>query len=1267
MPALTAFVITRASLFRKPRLTENKAQIRPRSTSKATHNWSCVLHFVLIASVQHVTAGPDAAPEPKAAAGLKTAKVVEFPPKVVEDPSKVANTAKVVADPPKVFADPPKVVADPPKVVADPPKVVADPPKVVADPPKVVADLPKVVDDPPKVVVDPPIADPPRDPPKVVADPPKVVADPPKVVADPPKVVADPPKVVADPPKVANPAKVVDDPPKVVKDPPTVAKDPPKVDKTAKAVDDPRSHDSIVKGADDDKTKDIIGQQKDISVQLKNKTQEVQAEAKRPPRKKKAEMKSQIVTFAPAVEVTFGDDIDEDGKCRDEIAEHCEHVDDEGDGALADCVSDIISQGENSQGEDEDEIAVYHCDHVDEEGDGALADCVSDIISEGEHSQEKDWDLPDVSDECRDELYAYKISRDSNINKNIPLAKACKADADEFCNVTWFFGYKVGQVISCLRDVKEQVCKPCQKELFLVQKDAANDIRADPILWEACQDDTETLCKDVKPGKGRVQGCLRDNRMKLSWVCEEQLFRQEMENADDIRLSVRLFDRCLPDKRKFCKDIEPGNSRAKDCLEDNRAELSEPCKAEIDNMIERRVRDFRLDSKLRTACEDEIFNICAYFGDLDDVDTFDPLIVNCLQDYKQEIKNQKCVQQVKKYGSARVIRCLGNKRPSLSPTCRATLFDEEVRFSENIDFQFPMKAACKKELDKYCSDIPHGDARVLRCLQEKKYDKEFGRACLKEVQTFEKGQAQDYRLNYRLNKACKKTICGGKVLRCLTDKVDMIVDPQCKKICGGKVLCCLTDKVDMIVDPQCKKICGGKVLCCLTDKVDMIVDPQCKKMSRHPDTAWNELICGGKVLCCLTDEVDMIVDPQCKKVTQHPDTAGNEMIVDNLHEDCIAKRWAGIQTRKDTTASMYLRRELSRQQTFLTSPDHIIPAPLNPGPGSALAMLEVLYFEKMEVTDFHNDVILAEACRNDVEKWCLKVEPGEGRIHTCLREKRKELSEPCRKEELALEEKESESVELNVNLLQACKAERSLYCKAVAPGSARVFRCLAENIKDADFGSKCKNQVVNKLQRRQANWKLDPPLRKACKDDVGKYCSAADMKGSEQGLVYKCLTGSSQDLTSGCQRELGRALYMAFFVWQKDSILTKGCDDDIEKYCLAVRPSMESQPGAVGKCLAGIVQRQQARENRLSEGEEEDEEERRLMLEEGNRAPVSHLKKAKLSDECALLSSIAEPPSAKREFDASLSLALLANPLSTIAEPLSASLSLALLANPVST
>ena len=37
---------------------------------------------------------------------------------------------------------------------------------------------------------------------------------------------------------------------------------------------------------------------------------------------------------------------------------------------------------------------------------------------------------------------------------------------------------------------------------------------------------------------------------------------------------------------------------------------------------------------------------------------------------------------------------------------------------------------------------------------------------------------------------------------------------------------------------------------------------------------------------------------------------------------------------------------------------------------------EVFYFEKMEVTDFRNDVLLAEACHGDVNEFCNKKKPG---------------------------------------------------------------------------------------------------------------------------------------------------------------------------------------------------------------------------------------------------------------------------------------------------
>ncbi|GFR44890.1 hypothetical protein Agub_g6234 [Astrephomene gubernaculifera] len=797
---------------------------------------------------------------------------------------------------------------------------------------------------------------------------------------------------------------------------------------------------------------------------------------KRPARTKTAPFQNKQVAFAPSANVTFGDDIDDEGKCAKEIEKYCDDVD-EGEGKLADCISEQIDASESPEGSD---------------------------------------DAPDISDECREEVFAYKVQRNSNINANVPLAKACKVDADKFCNVTWFFGYKSGQVIACLRDVKAQVSKPCKHQLFKVMQEAAKDIRADPMLYEACKEDTETLCKDVKNGGGRVQACLRDKRMQLSWACEEQLFRQEMENADDIRLSVRLFKKCLPDKRKFCKDIEPGNARAKDCLEENRDELSSGCKEEVDAMIERRVRDFRLDSRLRSVCEQEIFNMCAYFGDLDDIDTYDSSVINCLQDYSGEIKNGECKAQVKKYlqlasqdirfdvplaeacfedrqkfcanvppGSARVIRCLSNSRDNLSPVCRATLFDEEVRFSENIDFQYPMKTACVKEIDRFCKDIPHGSGRVIRCLQDNKAQKEFGKACAEEIKAYEAEISKDYRFNFRLKKACQKDV---------------------EKLCPG--LCQTNDGSP----------CGGKVLRCLTDKIDDIGDEGCKK--------------------------------------------------------------------------------------------------------------EVYYYEKMEVSNFMNDILLAEACRTDVDNFCKDVEPGEGRVHKCLRDNRKKLSDSCRREELLLEEKEANSIELNVSLLKACKAERQLYCSAVQPGQARVFRCLAENMNDADFGSGCKYQIVSKLQRRQANWKLDPPLRKACKSDVLTYCASEDAANSEDGLVYQCMVKNFESLSNGCQKEVGRAVHMAFFVWAPAAIITHLCDDDINRLCLADRPNMASRPGAVGTCLATLLEKQ-------------DRSSARLLVETAGNPKL-------LSPACARLADIAEPPNMKQAFESSLTFALLKDHLENI-------------------
>ena len=64
------------------------------------------------------------------------------------------------------------------------------------------------------------------------------------------------------------------------------------------------------------------------------------------------------------------------------------------------------------------------------------------------------------------------------------------------------------------------------------------------------QADVKLSCAGAKAEAGQVQECLAQHRPALSWDCQEQLFRQEVENADDVRLSVRLFHACLADKKK---------------------------------------------------------------------------------------------------------------------------------------------------------------------------------------------------------------------------------------------------------------------------------------------------------------------------------------------------------------------------------------------------------------------------------------------------------------------------------------------------------------------------------------------------------------------------------------------------------------------------------------------------------------------------------------------------------------------------------------------
>lgn len=58
------------------------------------------------------------------------------------------------------------------------------------------------------------------------------------------------------------------------------------------------------------------------------------------------------------------------------------------------------------------------------------------------------------------------------------------------------------------RDEKDNLSDKCKDEIFKTQLEGAQDYRTDADLHLACEPDAKKICKDVKPGEGRVQNCL---------------------------------------------------------------------------------------------------------------------------------------------------------------------------------------------------------------------------------------------------------------------------------------------------------------------------------------------------------------------------------------------------------------------------------------------------------------------------------------------------------------------------------------------------------------------------------------------------------------------------------------------------------------------------------------------------------------------------------------------------------------------------------------
>jgi hypothetical protein len=90
---------------------------------------------------------------------------------------------------------------------------------------------------------------------------------------------------------------------------------------------------------------------------------------------------------------------------------------------------------------------------------------------------------------------------------------------------------------------------------------------------------------------------------------------------------------------------------------------------------------------------------------------------------------------------------------------------------------------------------------------------------------------------------------------------------------------------------------------------------------------------------------------------------------------------------------------------------------------------------------------LRQACGAEVQQHCAGIEPGEGRLRTCVKEHYAEFSETCKQALLS-----------SVTLVKACKDDVQQACPDVQPGGGHIQACMKDHF--TEFSDRCKQAII---------------------------------------------------------------------------------------------------------------------------------------------------------------------------------------------------------------
>ncbi|KAK5866812.1 hypothetical protein PBY51_011357 [Eleginops maclovinus] len=621
-----------------------------------------------------------------------------------------------------------------------------------------------------------------------------------------------------------------------------------------------------------------------------------------------------------------------------------------------------------------------------------------------------------------------------------------------------------------------------------------------------CREDLTRLCpKHSWNNNLAVLECLQDKKeeTEIAAECNHLLWNYKLNLTTDPKFESVAVEVCKTTitEIKECAAEQLGKGFLVSCLVDHRGNISDyQCNQYITKMTTIVFSDYRLICGFMDKCREDI----------------NALHCGSISTGEKDVHSQGEVIACLEKGLVREAEEQPGAHP-IKEDCKKSIMRVAELSSDDFHLDRYLYFSCREDRERFCENTLAGEGRVYKCLFNHKFEEAMSERCREALTTRQKLIAQDYKVSYSLAKACKSDL---RKYRCSADSNV----PRAREARLSYLLLCLESAVhrgrvvsgeSRATAPGCTARAGPLHCLMRVGRGDMgAIDPNCQ---RALQTLIQEADPGAdyRIDRALNEACESVIQTACKHIR-----SGDPMILsclmehlytEKMVEDCehrllelqyfIARDWKldPILYRKCQGDAARLCHTHGWNETSEMMPPGAIFSCLyrhayrSVEQGRRLSRdckVEVQRILHQRALDVKLDPELQRRCMTDLGKWCSeKTEPGQEL--ECLQDHLEDLVLDCRDVVGNLTELESEDIQIEALLMQACEPVIQTYCHEVADNQINtgdLMECLVQNKHQKEMNEKCSVGVTHFQLIQIKDFRFSYKFKTACKEDVLKLC-----------------------------------------------------------------------------------------------------------------------------------------------------------------------------------